>query len=399
MAQAHTFQLADRLAQIAPSQIRELHNLYLAQRAEKPDMSFITLHFGEPDLGTPQFLVDAGCDALQNGAVFYEANAGRTDLRDELVRFYSDHYKHELTRDHFVVTCGAVQAIFLSMAGLVNSGDGVINITPAWPNFDGAAKLVGADVHELPLSFDTEQRRFWVDFDKLDAMIKQHPNVRLVVAISPSNPTGWVMTRAEKIHMLEFCRQHDLYLLADEIYDRIVFTDDQCSFLSLSQPDDRLVVLNGFSKTYCMTGWRLGYLVADPEIARPMAQMQEYVVSHAPSMAQVAAITALREGEPFVAESLARYKRLRDLAVGKLNEIEGLTIAQADGSFYLFFKLPGETTSVEFCQELLYKTGVVIAPGAAFGAGGEGWARICYATEDDLLATAIDRLKAFVEQR
>jgi aspartate/methionine/tyrosine aminotransferase len=148
-----------------------------------------------------------------------------------------------------------------------------------------------------------------------------------------------------------------------------------------------------------MTGWRLGYLVADPEIARPMAQMQEYVVSHAPSMAQVAAITALREGEPFVAESLARYKRLRDLAVVKLNEIEGLTIAQADGSFYLFFKLPGETTSVEFCQELLYKTGVVIAPGAAFGAGGEGWARICYATEDDLLATAIDRLKAFVEQR
>ncbi|HCN09778.1 MAG TPA: pyridoxal phosphate-dependent aminotransferase [Lentisphaeria bacterium] len=392
--------LADRLAEIAPSQIRELHNLYMTLKSERPDMSFVALHFGEPDLGTPPFIIDAGVKALQGGAVFYEPNAGRLDLRDELTRFYAEFHAHPITQDHLVLTCGTMQAIFLCMAGLLNPGDGMINITPAWPNFTGAAKLVGANVHELALSFDAEAHRFWLDFDKLEDAVRKYPDTRMVNANSPSNPTGWVMSVDEKNHLLEFCRRHKLFLLADEIYDRITYTETGLtSFLKLSEPDDHLIILNGFSKTYCMTGWRLGYLIAEPDVALKMAQMQEFVTSHAPSMAQVAAITALRDGEPFIAESLERYTRLRDLAMEKLNAIGELTAARPDGAFYIFFKLPEGTASVSFCEELLRETGVVVAPGAAFGAGGEGWARICYATEDALLADAIERLGAFVQAR
>lgn len=390
--------LSDRLAGIAPSQIRELHNMYTALQAERPDMSFVTLHFGEPDLGTPPFLIEAGVKALRDGAVFYEPNAGRADLRDELVQFYGDFHGQPLTPDHFVISCGTMQAIFLCVAGLLNPGDGVINITPAWPNFTGAAKMVGADVHEVSLSFDEQSLRFWMDFRELEQIIAAHPNIRAVIANSPSNPTGWVMTRSEKERLLEFCRAHQLYLIADEIYDRILYTDEgRESFLSLSEPEDLLIVLNGFSKTYCMTGWRVGYLIADPRIARKMAQMQEFVTSHAPSMAQVAAVTALREGEPFVAKSLARYRGLRDLAMEELRQVEGVTVAQPDGAFYIFFRLPAGTDSVPFCQALLRETGVVVAPGGAFGEGGEGWARICFATEENMLVDAIRRLGGFLQ--
>ena len=393
------FQLADRLSEIAPSQIRELHNLYTSLQVERPDMSFVTLHFGEPDLGTPPFLIEAGANALRDGAVFYEPNAGRADLRDELVRFYEKFHDQALMPDHFVVSCGTMQAIFLCVAGLLNPNDGVINITPAWPNFTGAAKLVGADVHEVALSFDEQRCRFWMDFQKLEQTIAVHPNIRVVIANSPSNPTGWVMTRSEKEHLLEFCRTNQLYLIADEIYDRIIYSNEgRESFLSLSEPDDLLIVLNGFSKTYCMTGWRIGYPIANPDIARKMAQMQEFVTSHAPSMAQVAAITALRDGEPFIAKNLVRYEGLRDLAMQELRKIDSITVAQPDGAFYIFFRLPGNTDSVPFCQALLRETGVVIAPGGAFGEGGEGWARICFATEENLLADAIGRLRSFVLQ-
>ena len=396
----------DRIEAMRPSEIREIHNLAQQLMQQDPSRSFIPLHFGEPDLGTPQFIIDAACKALNNGAVFYEPNSGRQDLKEELVNYYHRYYGIDLTPDHFVVTCGGTQAIALSLLALLSPGDDVINITPNWPNFTEAARIAGARVHELPLQFNKERQVFELDFNGFRRTVDRVNTPRLVIVNSPSNPTGWVMTLEEQKMLFALCREHNMYMLIDEMYDRLLFTDEPFpTGLRLAEtgaldPEDwgRIVLINGFSKTFCMTGWRLGYLITAPSLAINMARMQEFVTSHAPSMAQVAGITALRSGEPFVAESLSRYCNLRDLILERLRALPGAVIARPDGAFYEFFRLPEAGDSVRFCKDLLLETGVVLAPGKAFGKGGEGWLRLCFANEPDRLNEAIDRIEKFVRK-
>jgi hypothetical protein len=200
-----------------------------------------------------------------------------------------------------------------------------------------------------------------------------------------------------KERLLQFCRDNGLWLMADEMYDRIVFEGNgRPSFTELRRSGDRLIVINGFSKTYCMTGWRLGYLIAEPDLVTRLGQLNEWVTSSAPAMVQVAAITALREGESFIAESLARYGRLREITLRKLEAISNALVARPAGSFYCFARLPGVHSSVEFCRALVEDEGVIVAPGAAFGTGGEGWVRICFAQSPDLLEDALEKLARFV---
>jgi aspartate/methionine/tyrosine aminotransferase len=389
---------ADRLEGMTPSAIRAVHDLGTALRAAHPERSFIALHFGEGDLGTPAFIVEAGARALREGAVFYENNAGRADLTAALAGHFNARLGLALTPGHFVVTCGGVQAILLTMLGLVAPGDDVINLTPAWPNFREAAVLAGGRVHDLPLRFDAQDGVFRLHLEALERLGAGLARLRLVIMNSPSNPTGYVAGAAEQEALLAFCRRHGAWLLADEMYERIVFRDPPPpSFLQLAGPEERLVVINGFSKAYAMTGWRLGYLVAPPTLAARLAQLQEFVTSCAPAAAQVAGITALREGEPYVAESRARYRRLRDLMLARLGRIAGVTVARPEGAFYGFFRAPGSEDSLAFCTAFLRETGVLLAPGRAFGAGGEGWLRLCFAKEPALLEEALGRLEAFVQ--
>jgi len=387
----------DRLERMTPSAIREVHDLAVQLRAAHPERSVIPLHFGEGDLGTPEFIVEAGVAALRGGAVFYESNAGRPDLTAALAGHFNARLGLQLEPGHFVVTCGGVQAILLTMLGLVAPGDDVINITPAWPNFREAAVIAGAHVHELPLRFDAQAGAFHLDLGELERLGASLERLRLVVVNTPSNPTGYVASAEEQAALLAFCRRHEALLLADEMYERIVFSEPPPpSFLQLAGPRDRLVVINGFSKTYAMTGWRLGFLIAEPTLAARLAQMQEFVTSCAPAMAQVAALTALRDGEGYVAESHARYRQLRDLTLERLRRIPGIIAARPDGAFYAFFRAPGTEDSLAFCKALLRETGVALAPGRAFGAGGEGWVRLCFAKEPALLDDALGRLERHV---
>lgn len=387
----------DRLAAMTPSAIRAVHELGEALKRQHPERSFISLHFGEPDLGTPAFIVDAACHALRNGAVFYESNAGRADLREELARYHHGRTGRPIAPEAFVVACGGVQAIHLVMQALLAPGDEAVLITPAWPNFHQAAVMAGATVREVPLTFQPGERVFRLDFDRLRREVDALPRCRMMIANSPANPTGYVMPEAEQRAVLDFCRRRGLYLIADEMYDRIVFTEPAPpSFLALREEGDRLVIINGFSKTYCMTGWRLGYLVTEPGLAGQLARMQEFITSHAPSMAQVAAITALREGEPFVAQALERYRRLRALAEEELLGLPGAEVARPEGAFYAFFRLPGSADSIAFCRGLVTRAGLMLAPGAAFGAGGEGWLRLCFAHEPAVLREAFERLRQFL---
>lgn len=395
---------AGRLEAMQPSQIREIHNLYQSLKQEDPDRSFIPLHFGEPDLGTPQFIIDAACRALNDGAVFYEPNAGRHDLREALAEHFQEYYRVELSPHNFLVTCGGTQGIALSLLALVRPGDEVINITPNWPNFAEAARIAGARVHQLALRFSEEERVFRMDFQALEGKLEALDRPRVVIVNTPSNPTGWVMTAAEQERLWELSGRYGVYLLMDEMYDRIVFTEApfpsalRLADLKAQAPEEwgRMILVNGFSKTYCMTGWRLGYLVSAPALVAEMARMQEFITSHAPSMAQVAGITALKEGEPFVAQSLERYRGLRDLTLERASALPGATAARSDGSFYSFFRLSAAADSVRFCKELLKATGVVLAPGSAFGQGGEGWLRLCFANEPERLNEAFDRVADYL---
>lgn len=389
-----------RLERMTPSAIRELHNFGEQLRVERPDGDFIALHFGEGDLGTPEFIVEAGVAAMRAGHVLYENNAGRPDLVAELAHHFQARLDVPLTPQHFVVTCGGVQAILLTMLGLVVPGDDVINITPAWPNFREGAVIAGATVHDLPLTFDPEGGAFRLEMGRLAALAERLPRLRVIIANTPANPTGYLMTPDEKEALLAFCRERGVTLVADEMYDRIVFVDDPGpSFLQLRRGGDQLVVINGFSKTYAMTGWRLGYLVTDPPLATRLAQMQEFVTSCAPAMAQVAAITALRDGEAYVRQSCERYHSLRDVVLEGLRAIPGVTVARPDGAFYTFFRAPGSEESLSFCKALLLETGLFLAPGVAFGGGGEGWLRLCFAKEPAVLRDALARLERFLAAR
>jgi aspartate/methionine/tyrosine aminotransferase len=393
-------QREDRLERMTPSAIREVHNLAVRLRAEHPERPFIALHFGEGDLGTPEFIVEAGVQALRDGAVFYENNAGRPDLTAALAAHFNARLGLRLEPGHFVVTCGGVQAILLTMLGLLAPGDDVINITPAWPNFREAAVIAGAHVHDLALRFESRDEAFHLHLGELERLGAGLERLRLVVVNSPSNPTGYVASAEEQAALLAFCRRHEAVLLADEMYERIVFREPAPpSFLQQAGPGERLVVINGFSKTYAMTGWRLGYLIAEPALAARLAQMQEFVTSCAPAMAQVAALTALRDGESYAQESRARYRRLRDLVLERLRGIPGVTVARPDGAFYAFFRAPGSADSLGFCTDFLRASGVALAPGRAFGAGGEGWLRLCFAKEPALLEQALAHLERYIASR
>jgi len=388
----------DRLTSMRSSPIRAIHDISQAVLREDPSRDLIALHFGEPDQGTPPFIVDAACHALRAGAHFYEPNSGRADLKQALAEHHSQRHQIEISADRFVVTCGGTQAIALAALALLSPGDQVLMVTPCWPNLTESARIAGAEVHELPLVFDRHTCTFRMDLDRLKSRADELPSLRMVMVNSPSNPTGWVIQPEQQRALIAFCQHHGLYLVSDEIYDRIIF-DGHPFRSALENGWDRMVVINGFSKTYCMTGWRLGYLITEPKLAASLARMQEFVTSHAPSMAQVAGITALRDGEPFVAANLERYRGLRELVVERLGNTPGVTIAHPQGTFYVFFKIDGVTDSFAWCRDLLVDCQVILAPGNAFGRQSDGWFRICFANEPSQLLEGLARLRAYLESK
>jgi hypothetical protein len=241
--------------------------------------------------------------------------------------------------------------------------------------------------------------RYTVDFPALEAAVT--PRTRLLIYTSPSNPLGWVATEEEQDKLLEFARRHDLWLLADEVYERLYYRPEKLgapapSILKKCTREDAVLVVQSFSKAYCMTGWRVGWLVARRDLARKAAQLNEFIISHAPSFAQRAAETALVWGDIELRKMLARYKENRDLCLARLRKMRRVTVPDPEGAFYLFPKIEGVSDSFDFCRRLLEETQVGLAPGVAFGAGGEGSVRICYAAEREILEPAMERLALFL---
>ena len=377
------------------SRIREL-----AEIAMSMDGEVLRLYFGESNLPTPAFIKDAAAKALADGFTYYTANAGLPSLRRAIAEQYGRLQNVALDPDsEIVITASGVQALNVGIRTALDPGDEALILTPAWPN--GSAIVQMSNAVPIHLAQPLIGDRYEIDFDALERAVT--PRTRLLVYTSPSNPLGWVATEDDQDRLLAFARKHDLWLLADEVYDRLYYEAEALgiaapSILRKATRDDAVMVVHSFSKSYCMTGWRVGYLVARKDLARKAAELNEFIISHAASFAQKAAETAIAQGEPELAEMLARLRANRDYCLAALKSAPGVTSPRPEGAFYLFPRIHGLRDSFAFCKRLLEETRVGIAPGVAFGAGGEGSVRICYAAERRILEPAMDRLAAFLEK-
>ncbi len=386
--------LARSVEEVPHSRIRELAEIAMSMEG------VLRLYFGESNLPTPDYIKRAAVHALHGGFTFYTENAGLPSLRAALATYYGRLHGVEINpQSEIVVTASGVQALNVSIRCALDPGDEALVLTPAWPNGSSIVAMANAVPRQIsqPLCGD----RYRIDFDALERAVT--PRTRLLLYTSPSNPLGWVATEEDQRRLLDFSRRHGLWLLADEVYDRLYYAGERLgdavpSILRFCTRDDAVIVVHSFSKSYCMTGWRVGWLVARQDLARKATQLNEFIISHAPSFAQKAAETALAQGEEELARMLQRLKQNRDLCLEALRGMSGVTVPVPDGAFYLFPRIDGLADSFDFCRRLLMETKVGLAPGVAFGAGGEGSVRICYAAERTILEPAMERLAKFMRR-
>jgi aspartate/methionine/tyrosine aminotransferase len=386
---ANPIPLAPGLSGVAPSLIRRIADVAFGMG------DVLKLHFGESDQPTPDLIKEAAVRALADGFTYYTANAGLPSLREAIAATTAALHGVRLDpHGEVLVTASGVQALNVAIRCTLDPGDEAIVLTPNWPNATAIVALYGGRAREVPLRWSGH--RYTVDPEALAAALG--PRTRLLVYTSPSNPLGWVARAQEQDALLEFCRRNGLWLLADEVYERIYFDGPVApSILRRCTRDDAVIVVQSFSKSYCMTGWRLGWVTARADLVGQAAQLNEFVVSHAPSMVQRAGETALLRGEDFVRAMREQVARRVGACHRRLQSVRGVSVAVPEGSFYLFPRIEGVTDSLAFALALLQATRVAVAPGAAFGRGGEGAVRICCAADESILEPALERLARFIE--
>ena len=369
---------------LADSKIREVANPFMA------DPEIIRLWFGEPDLPTPAFICEAAAKAMAAGKTCYVPSLGVTELRQEIAAYQTRLKGRPIAAERIVVTASGMSAIQLVVQLLVDPGDTVLTTSPLWPNISEASRLAGAKVELVELA--VRDGRWSLDMQKLADAIARRPKALFIN--SPCNPTGWMMTAEEQRTTLDLCRRHGVWLLVDEVYERITFDRDQApSVLSIAEPEDRVIGINSFSKNWSMTGWRLGWLVVPADVTDDLAKLTEFNTASAASFVQWAGITAIRDGEPFVARQVERLRRGRDIVHQRLAGHPRVRISKPEGALYAFFAVEGMTDSLAFATRLAGEHKVGLAPGVAFGPGGEGHLRLCFASEVETLSRALDRLE------
>jgi aspartate/methionine/tyrosine aminotransferase len=376
---------------LVASQIREVAN------AGMGDPAILPFWFGEPDEVTPAFIRDAAAKALASGDTFYTENFGIPELRTAIAGYVSRLHR-ATAPDEIAVTASGMSALMLAAQALIDAGDRVVVVTPVWPNLAEIPKILGGNVVRVPLAF---RACGWsLDLDRLvDALA---PGTRALIVNAPNNPTGWMLSAAEQHTLLAHCRRHGIWIIADDVYERLTYGDAggdlACapSFLAQASPGERLVSTNSFSKAWRMTGFRLGWIVAPPALMADLGKLIEYNTSCSPGFVQRAGIAALAEGEPVIAHSLERYRRARDTLLAALHAIPGVEAAPPPGAMYAFFRVAGVTDSLAFCKRLVREAKLGLAPGSAFGPEGEGFVRWCFAASEARLAEGVARLRAFL---
>ncbi len=372
------------LAQIEESKIREVANAGMGMA------DLLAFWFGEPDQVTPDFIREVAKKALDTGATFYTQNLGIPPLREAIAKYVSALHR-PTSANQIAVTSSGVSALMLVYQALFDPGDRVVIITPVWPNVTEGPKILGAAVTRVPLHYD---RGWKLNLARLLAALTVE--TRAVIINSPNNPTGWAMDRAAQKIVLEHCRKLGIWIIADDVYERLYFgANEKCapSFLDIADKNERVVSTNSFSKSWLMTGWRLGWIVAPRTLTEEFAKLIEYNTSCAPSFIQQAGVVALERGELVTQEFLARLQSARDFLVEKLLMLPGVQVAAPDGAMYLFVGINGMTDSVNFAKKLVRDAKLGLAPGAAFGLEGEGYLRWCFASSIERLQDGVNRFQ------
>lgn len=351
----------------------------------------IPLWVGEGDLPTPDFIIRAANRSLADGETFYTWQRGIPELREALARYHTALYGQPLPAERFFVTGSGMQSVQIVVRMITGPGDEVVIPTPAWPNVAAAIGIAGAIPVNVPM--DYVHGRFSLDLDRLAAAIT--PKTRAIAINSPANPTGWTATKDELAAILTLARKHGLWIIADEIYARFVYDGSAraASFHDVMEAEDRVLFVQTFSKNWAMTGWRIGWIEAPAAFGQIIENLIQYSTSGSPVFIQRAAVAALDEGEPFVAEQIARAREGRRIVAEGLKATNRVSLAAPDGAFYQFFTVDGRDDSRALAIELVDKANVGLAPGTAFGPGGESGLRFCFARKASDLVEAVARLQ------
>lgn len=382
------------VASIGASRIREVANAGIGRDDVLP------FWFGEPDEVTPAPIRAAAVAALEAGDTFYTSNLGLSALRERLAQYLSGLHPG-VGADRLAVTSSGVSALMIAQQTLIEPGARVVVVTPVWPNLTEAPRILSADVVRVPLA--CRAGRWSLDLERLLEALT--PATKVLILNSPNNPTGWVITRSEQRVVLEHCRARGIWIIADDVYERLVYSGERAaaSFLDIADPDDRIVSTNSFSKSWLMTGWRLGWIVSPrgrdgSTLIEALGKLIEYNTSCAPGFVQRAGLAALELGEPIIAHTVARYTASRAALVAALERIPGVRVAPPDGAMYVFFQIEGASDTLALCKRLVLEAGLGLAPGSAFGPEGEGYVRWCLASSVPRIEEGVGRLARFLAQ-
>ncbi|HWI84418.1 pyridoxal phosphate-dependent aminotransferase [Ramlibacter sp.] len=371
------------------SKIREVANAGLGRS------DVLAFWFGESDEVTPEFIRQAAIESLQQGETFYAHNLGLPELREAVAR-YTGRLHPALGSERIAITSSGVNALMLAVQSVVDAGDEVVVLTPVWPNLVAQPLIMGAKVKRV--SLEPAGGAWTLDLQRLlDAVT---PATRLLVINAPNNPTGWTLSRAEQQAIVEHCRRAGTWILADEVYERLYYEPGATcapSFQDVAAPDDRLIVAHSFSKSFLMTGWRLGWLVMPATLTQHMGKLLEFNTSCASTFTQRAGVVALQRTDEVTPRVVAHLKTCRDTLVPLLRQLPRVVADPAKGGMYAFFRLDGYADSLEVAKRLVREAGLGLAPGNAFAPEAQGWLRWCFASKDlSRLEQGVERLSGWL---
>ena len=378
--------LSDRVLTLKPSGIRRFFDL----AAQMDDV--LSLSVGEPDFDTPAPIVQAGIRSLQSGETHYTGNAGRPELINAVSLHIEKLYGVSYAPEEIFMTVGGSEGLYLASLALLNEGDEIIIPTPCFVSYQGDAFLTGATVVEVACKMENN---FDLDPKEIEAAIT--PNTKAILLGFPSNPTGAVASRETLLEIARMAEEHDLIVLSDEMYDQIVYDGEHVCFPTLPNMKERTILLGGFSKDFAMTGWRVGYICGPQPLVSKMLAIHQYLIMCVNTTAQDAATVALQIGQEYVKEMVDEYRSRRNYIYERLTGM-GLSMVKPAGAFYAFPNITSTgMDSLTFCEEFLKAEKVAVVPGSAFGAGGEGFIRICYASSMENIQEAMDRMERFIQ--
>ena len=362
-------------------------------RATRTVPGVIAMTAGEPDVPTPKFICDAASAALAEGRTFYSDNRGTPALREALIRYHARLYGVTLDERRLAFTFSGMNAVMQVAQATTSVGDNAVCVTPSWPNVMRALQINGASVREVPMTHGNDGWQLRVE----DVFAACDERTRVIYLATPGNPTGWMVERPQAQALLDFCRARGIAILSDEVYHRIVYDRPVgFSFLEIAAPDDPVFIVHSFSKSWAMTGWRLGWLIFPDYATETFEKLIQFNTSGGLEFLQAGAIVALNEGERFVSEFVERCRVGQAIVAERLGRMPRVRDIPNRGSFYAMFEVEGVTDTLAFCLAAVREARIGMAPGVSFGRGAERLVRLCYAKSPELLQEAMDRLEAFV---